>query len=373
LKIEIKSLEKNDLNFIIWDDFLPIQHHLKSNHLNAFEYSVIEDIICFRLVVYNNRKLIGLVYLQQFNFKHKHLNFERNKHLLSKVLKLILPNELPIIVCGSLFRINYQGFYFKNPLHNKLIFEVIREFKKKNIHCKSSAVIIKDCNQIFIDSSYKKMGYTFFNGDVTMEITRRDNWNNFKDYLNDLNKKYLQRAEKIIDAFKTLEVKEFGDLEIQKNSTQIINLYTNVISKQIVRLGTINVNYFVELKKDLKDKFEFHAIYDGAKMVGFYTFIFYEKDMETHYIGLDYEANKKFQLYFNILFISTNKMIEKRFNSMELGRTAREAKSNLGALPKQIFNYIKLSNPIAKMTLNYFLKSFNEKESQNVINRSPLK
>ena len=108
-------------------------------------------------------------------------------------------------------------------------------------------------------------------------------------------------------------------------------------------------------------------------MVGFYTFIFYAKEMETHYIGLDYEANKKYNLYFNILFAGVKKMIQREDNKMELGRTAREAKANLGARPKQIFNYIKVSNPFVKVTLNYFLKKFNQAENNPKTNRNPLK
>ena len=213
----------------------------------------------------------------------------------------------------------------------------------------------------------------FFDGDITMVIQRRKHWLNFNDYMTDLNKKYLQRAKKIITVFSNIQVQELTLNEIVENEERIMDLYYNVIDKQIVRLGTININYFTELKRDLYNNFEFHAIYDHDSMIGFYTFIFYENEMETHYIGLDYEANKKYQVYFNILFLATQKMIEKQYDAMELGRTAREAKSNLGALPKQIFNYIHVSNFIAKLTLNYFLNQFNEKENQCVVNRSPLK
>lgn len=95
--------------------------------------------------------------------------------------------------------------------------------------------------------------------------------------------------------------------------------------------------------------------------------------METHYIGLDYEANKNLKIYFNILFLGIKKMIEQRDNKLELGRTAKEAKANLGAVPRQIFNYIKINNPLVKITLNYFLKRFNNVENKVVINRNPLK
>ena len=128
------------------------------------------------------------------------------------------------------------------------------------------------------------------------------------------------------------------------------------------------------MKKDLYDKFEFHAFYKNQVMIGFYTLIFYDVNrMETHYIGIDYEENKTHQIYFNILFFAAKRMIENKYNRLELGRTARDAKANLGALPKQIFNYINVKNIFVKFTLNYFQNKFNEMESKNLVSRTPLK
>jgi hypothetical protein len=65
-------------------------------------------------------------------------------------------------------------------------------------------------------------------------------------------------------------------------------------------------------------------------------------------------------------------MIEGKYVSLELGRTAKEAKVNLGARPKQILNFIKVKNPVVKMTVNYFLNRFNSSANQH-LQRNPLK
>jgi hypothetical protein len=355
-----------------WDSFLPLTHHLKSNHLLAFENAKIEDIKYSYLQVFLKDKLIGVVYLQQFLFKHKHLNFSDGKQLKSKLIKLFLPMQLPLLVCGHLFRINFQGFYFKNELHNNHLFDAIELFKKEQKY-KPCGIIIKDCATIFVEQKSSLLGYHFFGGDVTMEIQRREHWKTFDDYLKDLHKKYLQRAKKIIKAFEGIEQKSLSAIEILENKITIEKLYWNVVDKQTIKLGTINANYFYELKNDLQEKFELYALYKNETMVGFYTFIFYENEMETHFIGLDYEANKTHNVYFNILFFGIQKMIEMQYNNLELGRTAKEAKVNVGALPKQIFNYINVKNGLAKLTLNYFLKRFNTVEDNKQTERNPLK
>ncbi len=372
MKITI-AITKNILDLgNTWNEFLPTNHHLQSSHLLAFEKSNIEDIETNYIQVYLKEKLIGLVYLQQFVFQHKHLNFATDKQFKSKLIKLFLPKHLPLLVCGHLFRINFQGFYFKNELHNNLVFDAIELFNKEKKHS-PFGIIIKDCAMVFVEPRSSHVGYHFFDGDVTMEILRRLHWNTFEDYLKDLHKKYLQRAKKVIKAFEGIEQKALSANEIIENKVAIEKLYWNVVNKQTIKLGTINANYFYELQNDLQDNFEFHALYKNGIMIGFYTFIFYAAEMETHFIGLDYEANKKHSIYFNILFFGIQKLIVSKYNKLELGRTAKEAKVNVGALPKQIFNYINVKNWLAKLTLNYFLKRFNSVEDNKQMDRTPLK
>ena len=355
-----------------WDNFLPKNHHLQSKHLLAFEKSNIDDVVNNYLKVFFKDKLIGVVYLQQFLFQHKHLNFNSDNQLKSKLIKLVLPKRLSILACGHLFRINFQGFYFKNEVHNNLIFDAIELFKKE-ISYKPCGIILKDCAAIFTGHHSKTFGYHFFDGDITMEILKRMHWLSFDDYLKDLHKKYLQRAKKVMKAFEGIEDKMIEADEILANKKIIEKLYWSVVNKQTIKLGTVNANYFYELKKDLQEKFEFHALYKNGVIIGFYTFIFYENEMETHFIGLDYEENKIHSIYFNILFFGIKKMIDKKYSKLELGRTAKEAKVNVGALPKQILNYINVKNRFAKITLNYFLNKFNTLEDNKQMERNPLK
>lgn len=373
MKINI-SIKKNISEIAgSWDELLPPGHHLQSCHLLAFEKAVVDDIENNYVQVFLNSKLIGLLYLQQFSFQHKHLNFGDGSAFTAKLIKCVLPARLSILVCGHLFRINFQGFYFKDAAHRQLVFDAVKLFTQQTGNSKPAGIIIKDCNEAFIEQSCRFWGYRFFSGDVTMEINCRPQWLSFADYINDLHKNYRQRAKKIIAAFAPVEVRELNASAIEDNAAIINQLYWNVVHKQTVKLGTVNARYFYELKKDLGNRFEFHALYVQGKMVGFYTFIFYEKEMETHFIGMDYEANNQYKIYFNILFLGMQKMIGHRFEKLELGRTAREAKANAGALPRQVFNYIKVKNPLADITLRHFLNRFNKAENSGLTKRNPLK
>jgi hypothetical protein len=373
LSISIKQVTPIADHTDLWDDFLPEGHHLKMRHLLPVENAQVPDIENNYVQIFLKDKLIGLAYLQLFKFTHTNLNFDNPAGLQCRAIRFILPKQLYLLICGNLFRINFQGFYFKNEQHNHFIFNAIELFVKQKRKLKASGIIIKDCKEVFVEESYTNSKYHFFNGDVTMEITRRQHWNTFNDYLNDLTKKYVKRAKKIMDAFKDVVTKELNAADILENASAVDKLYWHVVNKQQVRLGTVNAAYLYELKLDLEERFELHAIYLNNVMIGFYTYIFYTHEMETHYIGLDYSFNDTHKTYFNILFLSVQKMIECKYEKLELGRTAKEAKANLGAFPKQIFNYIKVKNPFARIALRFFLNRFNRTENQKQLERSPLK
>lgn len=373
MKITIKIDNEISACSELWDEFLPPAHHLKSRHLKAFENAAIEKIQTSYLQVIFKDKLIGLVYLQQYPFNQHHLKNTGQNIFLLRCARLLLPAKLPLLVCGHLFRIDFQGFYFEKPAQQFLVFEAIRLFIQQNIKNKPAAIIIKDCMEFFTTNEYKNFGYRFFDGDVTMELINRTHWKTFDDYLKDLNKNYLQRAKKIIRSIEGIERKELNADEIFAHAKSIEQLYQQVLNKQAFKLGTVNAQYFCELKKDLQQRFEFHGLYLSGRMVGFYTFIFYDDNMETHFIGLDYEANKTHKLYFNILFLSTQKMIELNYHKLELGRTAKETKLNLGALPKQIFNFIKVNNPLLKLVMHCYLNQVNSNNKKPLQERNPLK
>jgi hypothetical protein len=132
LKIIIRIFKKIAECSDTWDDFLPASHHLKSRHLESLEKACINNIECNYLQVYSKDQLVGLVYLQKFMFTHEHLNFEQPPAFLSATLNFLLPKQLSILVCGNLFRVDFQGFYFKVPERPTMAVEAIKLYLELN-------------------------------------------------------------------------------------------------------------------------------------------------------------------------------------------------------------------------------------------------
>lgn len=360
-----------------WRSILPPNHHLQCKDIEALEATMPEDIAFKYVNIYQNNELIGVMYLQclKFNSKHYHhgvLDRPLVKHLKS----YILGKTADILICGNIFRVNFQGFYFKDKEKRELIFDCLnlyrQEMKPEKNFC---GILVKDCAREFKSTQFTCHGFKSFSQDLTMEMDIRSNWLSFGDYLNDLSRKYKQRAQKIIKSKETLELKDLSVEDLEQEKDRINALYMNIVSKQTLALGILNSDYFVQMKRGLGEGFKVYGYYKDGQLIAFSSHIYYfpKSAMEIHYIGLDYEFNQTYNLYFNILFDGIKAAIENRFNKIEMGRTAREAKANAGARAVENFNYVWIRGGIFRWALDSLGKWFENGLGEDWKKRQPFK
>jgi hypothetical protein len=92
--------------------------------------------------------------------------------------------------------------------------------------------------------------------------------------------------------------------------------------------------------------------------------------LEAHYIGLDYEYNGQFNLYQNVLYGMIDEAIKNKLSKVNLGRTAAEIKTTVGAKPVDLICYIKPQNTISKLIQKPFISYLQPAEW---IPRNPFK
>jgi hypothetical protein len=125
------------------------------------------------------------------------------------------------------------------------------------------------------------------------------------------------------------------------------------------------------MKKVLNERFECFGIFKDDELIAFSSHIYYpnKNEMEIHYIGINSQLNNQYQLYFNILCHGVETAINKQCNTLELGRTAKEAKANMGAVAQINQSYVWLSNGILRSIFKYMSNS----SDNSSINRQPFK
>lgn len=358
-----------------WDNFLPEKHHLGSAELFALEKSQLPHIQYKYLVIEDNKIPIGLAYLQLLNFNSAHYNNEiLNKPKLEKIKDYILKKHTNVLICGNLFRCDFQGFYFKYPENKHVILDVVKHFAKKNeFKIKFTGALIKDCESVLDSKQVNEYCYKPFLDDIIMQLNVNNQWNTFEDYQNELSRKYAQRAKKIRNHKTEIESKELDLTSVVENASLLEKLYLNVASKQPIKMGLLNANYFVEMKRILANNFKIVGYYIEKELVAFSSFLSGTDKLEIHYIGFDYAQNEKHKLYFNIIFDGLEMAIQDKKQKLYLGRTALEAKASAGAKPIYVTNYIWTKLGLPTLVYNFFNKYFKNNASNEWKTRHPFK
>jgi hypothetical protein len=206
-----------------------------------------------------------------------------------------------------------------------------------------------------------------------MEMSINTDWWTIDDYVEDLDKKYRKRFQKIKESGAELEKRELSTHELLTLQKEMLGLYNQVYSTQDFNLTDIKKDYFINLKDLLGEKLKIYGFFKNEKLFAFTTHIYNEnRQMEIHYIGLNYASNKKYNLYFNILQFGLEKAIMDRQKSLELGRTAHIAKASLGAKPTPNYNYVYFKKHIYSWSFQLFLKKMYRNIESEWQTRSPF-
>ncbi|MDI1234862.1 MAG: hypothetical protein PSX81_11310 [bacterium] len=360
-----------------WERIVPENHHLICCDLMAIEGSNAPDMKFHYVSIYKDNVLSGVMYLQHLTFSQKHFN--RNL-IQNKILKFASPilNQMKahLLICGNMFRVNFQGFYFKDKNDRIDIFDCLNIYRKQvKQEVNYCGILVKDCNREFEPTKISCFQFSPFHQDLTMEMAIQPTWHTFDEYVAALSKKYRQRAIKIRKSNAAIERKYLSLEDIKFFQNDIHKLYMNVVNKQSLALGILGSDYFIQMKEQLKDNFEVVAFMKDGQLLAFSGHIYYpaKKAMELHYIGFDYTENPIYNLYFNIIFDGIETAITKGYVNLEMGRTAREAKASAGAKAVENFNYIWVKAGLPRLAVSFLSSKFQDKMGDEWQNRNPFK
>lgn len=340
----------------------------------ALEKSMQSQFEFIYITVWDNEKLIAILYYQYLKFKSKFFNSIFKKYEFCCWLeRIIIDNRFKLLIAGNIFSINAPGLLYIDAqytsLGSNILLEGLEIVKKKY---SISMIVLKDLpkNLKPFFTSHQFNGY---HDDFTMALDIKSEWNSIDDYIQSLKHKYAQRARKVLKLSSGIDIKTLTLDDIVQHKEIIQKLFSQVVDKQEIKLGIPDANYFIEMKKSLNEKFIFRGFYLDKKLIAFSSFILSEHECESHYIGFEYSINSEYQLYFRILFDTIQTAIQNECTILELGRTAREAKAIIGAKPVYFSNYLQITNPIARYIFKTLDRNFKQQSSQGWQNRHPFK
>ncbi|NRD22038.1 N-acetyltransferase [Winogradskyella litoriviva] len=296
-------------------------------------------------------------------------NISMSKKIRRFVNRMFCNNHISVLFCGNVFLSGEYGTFLKDGEDKIKTFNAIAEGVKKlsKTTKKLSAIFVKDFENesLKITNQLKLFDYATMQVEPNMIIYLKPEWHSFEDYTNALKSKYRVKANRADTKSKSLEAKLFLETDIEFYKSQLQELYHNTIDNADFNAQILNLDTYINLKKAFKEKFIVKGYFLENKLVGFLSAMQNGSHLDAHFIGINYKKNKEFGIYPRILNDYVRLGIETKSDQINLGRTASEIKSTLGAQPKALTCYCKhkryLPNQILKPFIqNVHIKSFKQ-------------
>ncbi len=362
---------------LFWDETTPKQHlFLKKAYLDVLEHAPPKGMRFAYLVFSKQEKNVGLAICQVLHFNAEESintpakNPQKNVfEAISRSMKSLVARKVDFngLVCGNLLLTGEHGFYFDEKLIGKKEamealasgIEKTREiFGKEGVDI--SVTYVKEyfeTSREFVKPVLEQQGYFEFQIQPNMMLKIPSEWATFEDYLGAMSSKYRVKTKRALKKGKAVVRKELDLQGIRKNKETLYALYRGVADGSGFNTFLLHPNYFYELKRNLGDAFCLIGYYVEEEMVAFFTTIDTGEEMEANFLGYNPAKNKEFQIYHNILLDLVKQGIHLQASHIVFARTALEIKSSIGAVPHEMYNYIKhrksLPNKFIKKVFEY--------------------
>ena len=350
--------------------------YFSQSFLKAFEVSNPQIDFKYISISDSQKKTAALVLIQVIS-----LNVEgmlkniKVAPLLRKGLGLFFCNEhIKIMFCGNVFLSGEHGIITAENNSKKDVYSEIGTAidavaaNTKPMH----AIFIKDFKLASLNYTrqFLNFGYSEIKVEPNLIIKLKPEWKSFEDYKDILKSKYRIKANKADSVSSTLKTRIFSQQDFITYKHELQALYQNTIDKASFNAQVLNLKTYSHLSTSLKNDFIVKGYFLENRLVGFLTALVNDNKLDAHFIGLDYDLNKSHSIYPRILNDYIRIGIKKQVLSINLGRTASEIKTTIGANPLDLSCYIKHKNPFFNMLIKPFLKRIKIKEFKQ---HSPFK
>ncbi|WP_295213659.1 peptidogalycan biosysnthesis protein [uncultured Chryseobacterium sp.] len=318
---------------------------LSAAYFRVLETSKPQNMNCFFVGFFEDEHLIGGALFQYLDFI-RHKTFQKDEVWCSLRNYAARKFSRDVMILGNNMLTGQNGFYFdpeKISTENMVSLLDTAVHKMQKEIRKTSLIIYKDYRSEFFSffQDSKHQNYFKFCVQPNMILQIRENWNTFEDYIRDFSTKYRTRVKNARKKLAGIEKRELNAGKVTKYRKEMSVLYKNVAENAPFNTFFLEENHFERMKEHLGNNFKVFGYFSDQKLIGFYTLILNNDDVDTYFLGYDKEIQKENQIYLNMLLDMAGFAIDHQFKRILFGRTALEIKSTIGAEPVEIFGLIR--------------------------------
>ncbi|WP_054852315.1 GNAT family N-acetyltransferase [Olleya sp. ITB9] len=357
-----------------WNTLVTHDIFLQTPFLNALEVSCPKNIKTHYISIFDNQKQVGLAVVQRVKIYIDDVFRNPTDNALKRFIKTVIAQVVKgnALIVGNLIHTGQHGLFFDQNYISQTnflttVFNAINTLALtiKKEEGKTIRIIgFKDyftTDSIHLNTSlFTKNQLYKLQVQPSMVLSLKQEWSSIDDYVISLKKKYRSRYRTALKKANTIVKKELDLGAIVSESEQLFTLYKYVSDNAKVNSFVLDQQHFFNLKKHLDQDFKVFGYYLDGKLIGFYTLIINNSDLETYFLGYNPKYQHKHQLYLNMLYDMLAFGIDNNLKQVVYARTALEIKSSVGAKPEVMYIYMKHTNTVfINPVLRYIVKTLN--------------
>lgn len=376
----------------MWDSLLcDTSCFLQKNYLMAIEEAVGGAENFRYCVVTQNEKTVLIAACQIIKFDMKQTYnytqdaeeaktlWEKIKNSATNQFRNLAQNiDVQLLVCGNTFLSGEYAFMYHSDFTEQeainLLADALEDLRKAEVRTGKNirAILIKD---FLLDAEhpatiFNEKGYHTFKAEPIMHLAIPTEWKTFEDYANALSSKYRQRLKSAYKKSQALERREMTLAEMEQWNDTMYFFFESVVKKAGFNLKETPKSYFLSLKRYLGNAFPVYGYFKDGDLVAFMSIIRTPNHYEGHFLGYDENSNHEYKMYMRMLYDMIQLSIEGKTPLLNMGRTALEIKTTVGAVPNEANLYLKLCNPIFNHLATPVMQSI---KTESFVQRHPFK
>mgnify|MGYP003385193507 CR=1 FL=1 len=314
---------------------------ISSSCVQILEAEHEKEIEPLYILIKDQGLVVGMVYAHLFlingNKLKEYINAGNSSFNILNEIKVFLANRINLKVgfLGNVFLTNEASSkYCSSTIKQDNLPHLLNLINEQT---EAKFVLIPETYERAIPLVGSYIKKIFIEPDMQMHIP--SSWNSFSDYLEAISSKYKKRYRSVLKKSALLEKRDLSPSDLKRESIAMKALFDNVFYKSKFNAAKFNTDVFYDLKL-VKENVSIFGYYLEGKLLGFASEISSNGVLYAHFVGIDYQFNKQYEIYNRMLYEQIKYAIDHKLGQIKFGRTASEFKSTIGAVPYKGYGYI---------------------------------
>jgi hypothetical protein len=337
----------NEVSPAKWDSLLT-SDDLQQSHrfIRLCQESGVENAEYWHLMLYQAERLCGVATLTRVAVRLDLLSAGFSRSLLSSLRKCS-PGllEIPVLFCGLPVSFGQPCLKVAPWADTPAVGRVVAEVMDRIAGVAGVTLLcLKEFDSSQADALASLCDHGFLCATSLPSCSLPIVWTSFSSYLEAMTANYRRQVRATLSAGRAAGLKVRHLNAFSEEGDAIFALYEHVIRRAKFRLETLNRQFLDRLDTNLGDQSRAIFLERHGRPLAV-AILLHTPDAATFLLaGLDYEANRQWQVYPNLVLEVVAEAIRARAARLEMGQTSYALKSRLGAVESPRFLFLRHRN-----------------------------